>query len=115
MWKVEYYEDSNGRWPTKEFIDALGVKERAKVAWTLDLLEEFGISLGMPYAEHIEGQLWELRARLASSTFRLIYFLDTGNTFVVLHGFAEKTQKISSKDLQIVRNRLKDYQLHRRQ
>ena len=56
MWEIEYYEDSNGRWPVKEFIDSLGVKTRAKVAWTMDLLEEFGIGLGMPYAEHVEGE-----------------------------------------------------------
>ena len=115
MWEIEYYKDASGRWPVKEFIDELGVKERAKVAWTIDLLEEFGISLGMPYAEHVEGELWELRARLASNRYRIIYFLYTGKTFVMLHGFAKKTQKISRADLQIARNRLKDHRLRRRQ
>jgi hypothetical protein len=26
-----------------------------------ELLEELGISLGMPYARQLDGQLWELR------------------------------------------------------
>lgn len=115
MWEIEYYEDANGRWPVKEFIEVLGVKERAKVAWTIDLLEEFGISLGMPYAEHVEGELWELRARLGGNRYRLIYFLNTGKAFVMLHGFTKKTQKISKTDLQIARSRLRDYRLRRRQ
>lgn len=68
VWEIEYYEDAKGRWPVKEFIDVLGVKGRAKVAWTIDLLEEFGVSLGMPYAEHVEGELWELRARLGGNS-----------------------------------------------
>jgi hypothetical protein len=29
----------------------------------MDLLEEFGIGLGMPYTKYLEKQLWELRIR----------------------------------------------------
>jgi len=42
LWLIEYYETSNGQIPVKEFIEALNVKEKAKVARTIDLLEEFG-------------------------------------------------------------------------
>jgi len=41
VWLIEYYETSNGQIPVKEFIEALNVKERAKVARTIDLLVEF--------------------------------------------------------------------------
>ena len=115
MWAIEYYEDANGEQPVKEFIDALNIKEKAKVARTIDLLEEFGINLGMPFAEHVEGKLWQLRTRLASNRYRLIYFLDTGKDFILLHGFVKKTRKIPKIDLAIAKNRLEDYQSHRRQ
>ncbi|MFH1031365.1 MAG: hypothetical protein V1767_02200 [Chloroflexota bacterium] len=49
-WHIEYYESTAGQSPIEEFIDSLDAKSRAKVARTLDLLEEFGIKLGMPYA-----------------------------------------------------------------
>jgi phage-related protein len=114
MWEIEYYEDADGQRPVQEFIDALDIKTKAKVARTVDLLEEFGINLSMPYAEHIESNLWELRTRLANSRYRIIYFLNTGKVFVLLHGFVKKTRKISKTDLQIARNRLKDYLLRRR-
>lgn len=39
MWEIEYYSAANGQIPVKEFIEALSVKERAKVARTIDLLE----------------------------------------------------------------------------
>jgi hypothetical protein len=77
VWGIEYYEAVRGQIPVKEFIENLKIKERAKVARTIDLLEEFGINLGMPYAEHVEGDLWELRARLATNRYRIIYFLYT--------------------------------------
>ncbi len=114
MWEIEYYAATNGQIPVKEFVEALNVKERAKVARTIDLLEEFGINLGMPYAEHVEGELWELRARLSHNRYRIIYFLNTGDVFVMLHGFVKKTQRISKNEIEIAKTRLRDYMSQRR-
>ena len=54
MWNIEYYQSEAGEVPVAEFIHSLDAKSRAKIARTLDLLEEFGIDLGMPYARHLE-------------------------------------------------------------
>ena len=43
--------------PVAELIESLDAKSRAKVARTLDLLEEFGTDLGMPYVKYLEKQL----------------------------------------------------------
>jgi len=115
MWEIEYYQSADGGFPVKDFIDSLDVKAKAKVARTIDLLEEFGIDLGMPYAEHIEGKLWELRIRLSSNRYRIIYFLDEGRAFVMLHGFVKRTEKISKVDLATARKRLSGYVSRRRQ
>jgi hypothetical protein len=48
MFNVEYYEVREGICPVREFIDSLDVKAKAKMVRTIDLLEEFGIDLGMP-------------------------------------------------------------------
>ncbi|MDD5703212.1 MAG: type II toxin-antitoxin system RelE/ParE family toxin [Dehalococcoidales bacterium] len=114
MWGIEYYKAASGQIPVKEFIEALNVKERAKVARTIDLLEEFGINLGMPYAEHVEGELWELRARLSNNRYRIIYFLNTGQVFIMLHGFVKKTQKIPKSEIKIANKRLREYISRRR-
>jgi len=114
LWDIEYYEAANGQIPVKEFIEALNVKERAKIARTIDLLEEFGINLGMPYAEHVEGELWELRARLSNNRYRIIYFLNTGQVFIMLHAFVKKTQKIPKSEIKIANKRLRDYISRRR-
>ena len=114
MWEIEYYEASRGRFPVKEFIDDLNAKEKAKIARTIDLLEEFGIDLGMPYAKHVEGELWELRARLSNNRLRILYFLNSGSVFIMLHGFVKKTQRVTKVDLEIARQRLGDYLLQRR-
>jgi phage-related protein len=115
MWDIEYYQAPDGRYPVKEFIELLDIKAKAKIARTIDLLEEFGIKLGMPFAEHVEGELWELRIRLANNRYRIIYFLDTGKVFIMLHGFVKKTKRISKNDLEIAKKRLHDYMSRRRQ
>ena len=56
VWNIEYYQSGTSKSPVEEFIDSLDAKSRASIARTLDLLEEFGISLGMPYARHLEKQ-----------------------------------------------------------
>jgi phage-related protein len=114
MWNIEYYEQASGKRPVEEFIDSLDAKSQARIARTLDLLEEFGINLGMPYAKHLEKQLWELRVRHGRNRYRIIYFLYTEQTFVLLHGFNKKTGAVPRADMEIASNRQDDYLSRRR-
>ena len=109
VWRIEYYQSDAGRSPIAEFIDSLEATAKAKVARTLDLLEEFGIELGMPYAKHLEKNLWELRVRQSRSRYRIIYFLASGQMFVLLHGFTKKTGAVPRSDIEIAERRRDDY------
>ncbi len=79
------------------------------MARTIDLLQEFGINLGMPYARHLEEDLWELRTRVAHNQYRVIYFLARGTAFVLLHGFAKKSERTPLRDLSTARDRRDDH------
>jgi phage-related protein len=96
------------------FIDSLDTKSLARIARTLDLLEEFGIKLGMPYARYLEKRLWELRIRLGRNRYRIIYFLYTDKTFILLHGFSKETDAIPRADIKIAESRRDDYLSKRR-
>jgi len=109
VWNIEYYESGAGKVPVAEFIDSLTVRSKARIARTLDLLEEFGIHLGMPYARHLEEQLWELRVRHGRNRYRIIYFLATGETFVLLHGFIKKTGPVPRGAIETALRRRQDY------
>ncbi len=109
MWNIEYYQSGTGKSPVGDFIDSLDGKSRARIARTLDLLEEFGISLGMPYARHLEKQLWELRVRHGRNRYRIIYFLDTGKSFILLHGFTKRTGAVPRADIELAESRRDDY------
>ncbi len=114
MWNIEYYQSEAGKVPVAEFIDSLDTKSRARIARVFDLLEEFGINLGMPYAQHLEKQLWELRVRHGRNRYRIIYFLATGETFVLLHGFTKKTGPVPRVDIETAKRRRDDYLSRRR-
>ena len=115
MWGIKYYLSEAGRSPVEEFIDSLDAAAKARVARTLDLLEEFGIELGMPYARHLEKHLWELRVRHGRSRYRIIYFLVTRQTFVLLHGFTKKTGPVPRSDMETAERRRDDYLSRRRE
>ncbi|MBI4303052.1 MAG: type II toxin-antitoxin system RelE/ParE family toxin [Chloroflexi bacterium] len=115
MWNIEYYQSETGRVPVAEFIDSLDAKSRARIARTLDLLEEFGIDLGMPYARHLEKQLWELRVRHGRNRYRIIYFLATSQVFILLHGLTKKTGPVPRADIEIAGRQRDDYLYRRRQ
>jgi phage-related protein len=81
----------------------------ARIARALDLMEEFGIDPGMPYVRHLEKQLWELRARHGRNRYRIIYFLFTGKTFILLHGFIKKGIAVPESEMSLARQRRDDY------
>jgi len=77
----------------------------------IDLLEEFGFSLGMPYIKKIAGteELWELRIKHSTNAFRIFYFHYVDGLFVLLHGIKKKTEKTPQKDIHISLSRIKKY------
>ncbi|MDP2952564.1 MAG: type II toxin-antitoxin system RelE/ParE family toxin [Chloroflexota bacterium] len=109
MWSIEYYRSEAGRAPVREFIDSLDARAKARVAKTLDLLEEFGVELGMPYARHLEKHLWELRVREGKNRHRIIYFLAADQAFILLHGFTKKTGPVPRSDMGVAERRRDDY------
>jgi hypothetical protein len=51
------------------------------------MLAEKGTSLGGPWSEHLEGEAWELRLRLAQAAVRVTYWCAPDGTIVLLTVF----------------------------
>ena len=102
VWQINFYEDHRGKSPVMEFINTLPASDRAKINNVFRLLAEFGTYLGMPHARTIEGNLWELRP----GSNRLFYFLFTGKTFVVLHGYRKQTTRTPEREIEIAKRRM---------
>ena len=112
-WKIEYYKKSDGTEPVTDFINTLPAKHAAKALWEIDLLEEFGTTLSMPYTKSIKGDkykgLFELRIQQGNDISRIFYILPVGNTFILLHGFLKKGKKTPPLELATALRYMKDY------
>ena len=101
-WRVVFYKDSRGRSPIVEYLNMLPVAEQAAAQEAFSLLREFGLSLGMPHAKHINGKLWELRP----GANRFFYFAYVGRRFVILHAYRKQSQKTPPQELALAEHRL---------
>lgn len=108
-WNIIYYESSGGDIPAYNFIESLTPIAKSKVSNTLDLLTEYGIKLGLPHVKKVIGtELWELRI-LGGDSVRLFYIATSRKTFLLVHGFIKKSQKVPKKEIKIAVARLKEY------
>lgn len=109
-WKIEYCESSSGNKPIEEFINSLEEKAQVKILRTLELLEEFGIRMGLPHVKKLTGtSLWELRI-LGSNNIRVFYITRAQKRFLLLHAFKKKTQKTNRKEIKVALERLREYE-----
>ncbi len=109
-WELEFYQDSQGNIPVQDFIYKQSAKVEVKVYRYIDLLQDFGLSLGRPYIQKLAGSgVWELKIRHSSNRYRILYFASSGHKFVLLHAFLKKTAKIPKNELEIAQSRIFDY------
>ena len=82
---------------------------KARIINIVDLLAEHGPqNVREPYVKHLQGKLYEIRAKGKDGIARVFYFTMTGQRIVLLHGFINKTQKTPKRELAIAVVRMKE-------
>jgi phage-related protein len=106
-WRVEFFKTARGDSPPVDYIQQLEAKDRAKIAYQIELLKKFGVQLGEPYAKPLlkHKPLWELRPMPT----RLVYFAFTGRRFIILHAFTKKKDKTDRREIKTAENRMAEY------
>jgi len=86
----------------QEFFDKQNKKVKAKIVWTLTLIEDLQ-RVPETYLKHIENTdgLYEIRVQLGSDIFRIFCFFDQGQLVVLVNGFQKKTQKTPKKEIEL--------------
>ena len=108
-WRIEYWESKNGDNPIFDFIEKLAFRAQSKISYSFSLLEEYGLELGGHHVKKVKGyDFWELRI-IGSDNIRFFYIAAISNTFLLLHGFIKKADKVSRKELKIADKRLNEY------
>jgi phage-related protein len=107
-WSIVYFRRASGRSPIEEFIEHLNLDEQVDVLVGIDMLRSHGTSLGRPWVAPLAEGIWELRIR-RKRQIRILYFLQTGGVFVLLHALVKKTRNVPQSEIQIAVRRMKEY------
>lgn len=113
MFDIIYYENKRGEKKVKEYIQELNSKTDKdarvkfnKIAEYIRRLRQYGIKIGKPTIDKIEGtDLWELRP-LKDRIF-FAYWKD--DTFILLHHFEKKTQKTPKREIEQAKRNFEDW------
>lgn len=99
----------DGSIPVLDFLNNLDNKMEAKVAWTINRLEQFGYSLREPYSKPLGDGIFELRVQSGRDISRVLYFFIVNGCAVLTHGFIKKTQKTPPQEIERAKKYREDY------
>jgi phage-related protein len=103
QWTVETLDEG-----VDDELERLPVKLRARMVRLMEMIENVGLeNIREPHVKHIEGKLWELRAKAKEGIARGFYITVTGRRVIVLHFFVKKSEATPKPALDIARHRMR--------
>ena len=103
-WKVEFLNES-----VEAEFDGLPTEIKAKIVRISQLIEQVGVSsVRQPYVRHLQGKIWEIRARGKEKLARSLYTTVTGKRVIILRTFVKKTRKTPKREIEIALQRIKE-------
>jgi len=106
--KVAFYAESNGNEPVRKWLKSLDEEIRFIIGADVKKVQ-FRWPLGLPLVRNLGKKFWEVRSSIPNGIARII-FIVMENRMVLLHGFIKKTKKTPSQDLELAKERAKNYE-----
>ena len=107
--EVVFFQDEDGTVPLLEWLDDLAEKAQDKCLAKLTRLEELGHELRRPEADYLRDGIYELRARLGSVNYRMLYFFHGNEAAVVSHGLT-KEKEVPDKEIDLAVERKRRFE-----
>lgn len=104
MYNIEFYENQSGESELWNFLEKLRNEaatnkdsriQYKQMMFYIELLQNNGTRLGENITKHLDNEIWELRP----GTNRVFYFFIEKDTFVLLHHFRKKSQKMPKDEI----------------
>lgn len=99
MFKVGFYETTEGECPVQDFIDAQDDRMQARIYRLIELLELEGNRLRGPYSKALGDGIFELRGKSGNDITRVLYFFVVGSRVILTNGFVKKAQKTPKAEI----------------
>jgi phage-related protein len=105
--EVVFFKSEAGNQPVKEFLTNRPREDRKEIGTDIYKVQE-GFPIGLPLVRKVDIGLWEIRSTIPDGICRILFTV-TKTKMVLLHGFVKTTPKTPSKELEIAKNRLKEF------
>lgn len=110
QFEVVFFEKEDGSHPAEEYILSLSPKMTARLYKIVDMLEEYGIQVRMPYSEHLQDGIFQIRAQQEGNISRVLYFFAVGKRIVLTNGFTKKTPKTPPAEIELAKKYRAEYE-----
>lgn len=106
---VVLFETEDGSCPILQWLDRLPERVSAKCLVKIERLAELGYELRRPEADLLRDGIYELRTKLGTIRYRMLYFFH-GNTAAVLsHGIIKPGGAVDPKEINLAIARAKQF------
>lgn len=86
------YQEDDGRVPFLDWLSSLSAKAQEKCRVRLRRLRDYGYELRRPETDYLRDGIYELRIRLGTTNYRILYFFHGRTAAVVSHGLVKERQ-----------------------
>jgi phage-related protein len=95
--------------PVVDELDGLPVQASAHAYQLLEEIEEKGFDATRVVFRHLQAKLWEIKMNLpGTGGYRIFYFSVQGDTLLLLHAYAKKSQKAPKHHIETALERMGD-------
>jgi hypothetical protein len=108
---IKFYRDVDGSVPVLEWLTDLSARNRNaynKCVYLLQLLGEFGSELRRPRADYLRDGVYELRTKVGSVNYRMLYGFVGKNVALLTAGFT-KEKSVPEKHIDQAVERIAQY------
>jgi phage-related protein len=114
--RVEYYESAAGDCPVREFLEKLKASDPDDFAVVLAGLAKLRNRLyhRAPLAKSLGNGLFEMRY-VGKLNTRVLWFFVKDRRIIAVHGIRNKGWNIPDRDMEIARQRMRDWQKREKQ
>ena len=103
-----FFRSETGVEPVRDWLKSLDKEGRFKIGTDIKTVE-FGWPVGMPTCRPLGDGLYEVRTNLDRRIARVLFCIG-GGYMILLHGFIKKTQKTPKADLDLAKNRKRQWE-----
>ncbi len=102
-----FFRTGSAREPVRDWLRSLSRDERQAIGTDIAYVQ-YKWPLGKPRVDHVRGNIWEVRIRLADRIARVLFSV-VNDEMVLLHGFIKKTAKTPKTDIALAERRWQEW------